>query len=455
MPSIDDFLQAAWKVHQAGEPGRARKLYQQAIDQQPDHPNAWCYLGIALHDLKHYPQAIAAYERAIALHPHFPIAYNNLGNSLRYDFRPVEAEQAFQKAISLDPNYLSAHKNLGTLHAWQGDSDRAVQAYRRVAELAPEDAENHRNLGVLYLLRGDFSRGWPEYRWRWRCREALQHRYPVPRWQGESLQGKTILLYAEQGLGDTLNFVRFAQTLKDRGANTIVHAQGNLAGLLRDLPGIDHYLPSNVRVEQPFDYHCSLLDVADILEIDSAHIPLSAGYLRPPAYLVPYWQRWFAELPSASLRIGLVWQGNRDHQADTFRSFPLATFQSLAELRDVQFISLQQGFGAEQLGDWPGPRPLLALPDGTDQTSGTFMDTAAILFQLDLVITSDTSIAHLAGALGRPAWVLLNKMPDWRWMLERDDSPWYDSLRLFRQATQGDWPGVVAQVKQALMARDF
>ena len=162
--------------------------------------------------------------------------------------------------------------------------------------------------------------------------------------------------------------------------------------------------------------------------------------------------RWLQNLPPAKLRVGLVWQGNRDHMADVFRSFPLKAYDPLGQLDDIQFISLQKGYGAEQIKDWSGLRPLIQLPEGTDVTSGAFMDTAAIVSQLDLVITSDTSMAHLAGALGRPAWVLVNKMPDWRWLLERKDSPWYSSLKLFRQSKQGDWASVVAEVESELKA---
>jgi hypothetical protein len=452
MSQVDERLQAAWKLHQAGDIQQAHAIYRRETAAFPDHANAWCYLGIALHDLRRYPEAIEAYQRAIELSPHFPIAYNNLGNSLRYDLRPEEAEQAFQKALSQNPSYLSAHKNRGTLHAWCGNYDLALESYAAAQSLEPNEAETHRNLGVIHLLKGDFAKGWEEYRWRWKCKEALQYQSPVPKWSGQPLNGKAILLYAEQGLGDTLHFIRFAKVVQEMGARTIVHAQGALAALLQGAPGINVYLPNAMPVDQSFDYHCSLLDVADILKITDLNIPMAKGYLRPPEYLIPYWKRWLANLPAARLRVGLNWQGNRDHQADKFRSIPLSILEPLADLPGIQFISLQQGYGAEQLQTWKGLSPLISLPEGTDQSSGAFMDTAAILSQLDLVITSDTSVAHLAGALGRPAWVLLNKMPDWRWLLDREDSPWYQSLRLFRQPMQSDWTSVIQQVRSALAA---
>ncbi len=458
MPNADEFLQSAWRVHQNGGVAQAHQMYRQVVDQLPNHANAWCYLGIALHDLKRYREAIEAYEKAIAMNPHFPIAFNNMGNSLRYDFRPEEAEQAFQKALAFDPKYLSAYKNRGTLHAWLGNYDLALESYSEAQKLSPDEAETHRNLGVIYLLKGDFQRGWEEYRWRWKCAEAAKYSYSQPKWTGQSLDGKTILLYAEQGLGDALHFIRFASVLKETSVlkekvvRVIVHGPPALTALFQNFRRMDAYVPSSIPVEQAFDYHCSLLDVADVLEINDSNIPMAEGYLQPPEYLVGYWRRWLQALPPAKLRIGLVWQGNRDHMADVFRSFPLKAYDPLGQLDGIQFISLQQGYGAEQIQGWSGLRPLIQLPEGTDVTSGAFMDTAAIVSQLDLVITSDTSMAHLAGALGRPAWVLVNKMPDWRWLLERNDSPWYSSLKLFRQSKQGDWASVVAEVESELKA---
>ncbi len=450
MQTADEFLQAAWKVHQNGGAAQAHQMYRQIVDQLPHHANAWCYLGIALHDMKRYGEAVEAYEKAINLNPSFPIAYNNMGNSLRYDYRPEEAEQAFQKALAYDPNYLSAHKNRGTLHAWLGNYDLALESYSRAQKLAPDEAETHRNLGVIYLLKGDFERGWEEYRWRWKCVEAAQHHYQQPKWTGQPLAGKTILLYSEQGLGDAIHFIRFAAVLQKQGATAVVHGPPALLALLNKSPGIHTYIPNSLPVDRPFDYHCSLLDVADTLHIDDSNIPMAGGYVKPAENLVAYWQRWLHGLPPAKLRVGLVWQGNRDHMADKFRSYPLGTYDGLSRIDQVQFISLQQGFGTEQISRWNGLRPLMELPQGTDSSSGAFMDTAAIVTQLDLVITSDTSMAHLAGSLGRPAWVLLNKMPDWRWLLDREDSPWYSSLRLFRQSTQGDWASVAKQVESRL-----
>jgi hypothetical protein len=259
------------------------------------------------------------------------------------------------------------------------------------------------------------------------------------------------LLYAEQGLGDTIHFVRYAKILQEQGARTIVHAQAPLMALLQGCPGISTLLPNTWPIDQPFDYHCSLIDAADVLGTNLSNIPGQVPYLNPPASLVGYWKRQLDQLlPPAKRRIGLVWQGNPDHQADMFRSFPLSSLEPLSQLDDVQLVSLQFGKGSEQIQQWKGSKPIHALPEQVDRTSGAFMDTAAILHHLDWIVTSDTSMAHLAGALARPTLVVLGFTPDWRWLLDRDDSPWYPSLRLVRQQRIGEWDSVGKQAADFL-----
>ena len=450
MPSADAILQQAWQAHQNGQVQAAENVYRQVLQQVPNHAAAWCFLGIALHDQHHYRQAIQAYEEALRLQPDFPIALNNMGNSLRYDFRPEEADACFRKALELKPDYFNAHKNRGTLHVWNGNLDLAFHCYQQAMALSPQDPELHRNLGVIHLLRGEFKEGWKEYRWRWLCKEMPRPAYPQPLWQGEPLTGKTILLYAEQGLGDTFHFIRFAKILKEQGAKVIVHGPVSLSGFLGKLPWIDSWIPQTLPVTTPFDYHCSLIDVADIQGVDNDHIPADIPYLQAPEYLVRYWKDWATSLPPNRLRVGLVWQGNRDHQADAFRSFPLSSYLPLCQVPNIELISLQFGYGSEQLQQWKGERPIHRLPDNVDQSSGAFMDTSAILEQLDLIITSDTSIAHLAGAMGRPVWVLLSLVPDWRWLLTGHTSAWYPSMRLFRQTRQGDWATPISEVVTTL-----
>lgn len=440
-------LSRAWTAHQKGRVTEAEAVYRRVLAQSPQDANAWCYLGIALHDQRQYAQSIEAYHRALAINPDFPIALNNLGNSLRYVGEVDQADQCFQRAIALKPDYFNAFKNRGTLHAWSGRVDLAYKYYGQALELNPNDAELHRNLGVILLLQGRFAEGWREYRWRWKVGD-LRRPSSLPVWDGSDPNGKRILLTAEQGLGDTLQFVRFAQILRERGAKTVVYAQASLMALLQHCKNLGPYYPNNLEIGQSFDCQCSLLDAADLLGTDANNIPSMQGYLQPAAHLVDFWKTQLSRTPG-QMRIGIAWQGNPDHQADMYRSIPLKRFEALSQSAGIELISLQQGFGVEQLKQWIGP-PITRLPENVDKSSGAFMDTAAIMKGLDLVITSDTSIAHLAGAIGVPTWIGLNFVPDWRWLQERSDSPWYPSVRLFRQRTTGDWCGVFNEMRSAL-----
>lgn len=451
MPTTDEILAQTWQSHQQGNAAGAEQVYRSVVQREPNHFNAWCYLGIALHDLRRYNESVAAYQRALALQPKFPIALNNMGNSLRYLGRVDEADRAFQQALDLTPDYFNALRNRGTLHAWTGRIDLAFKYYHQAMQLNPNDAELHRNLGVIHLFQGNFKEGWAEYDYRWKCAEAIRHPYTQPKWTGQDLQGKTILLYSEQGLGDTIHFVRFAKELKDRGARTILHFQPALLALLQHCKGIDYLIPNTLRVEEPFHYHCSLLDVAKVLEIDDTNIPNQVPYIHIPKQLIDYWGGVLSKaLPPAKLRVGIVWQGNPDHQADMFRSFPLSTLLPLTDIDGIQLISLQRGHGTDQLKNWTSNKIIYCLPENIDQSSGAFMDTAAIVHQLDWIVTSDTSMAHLAGALGRPTCVMLGYTPDWRWLQTRPDSPWYPSCKLFRQPQVGDWATVISEVKTFL-----
>jgi Flp pilus assembly protein TadD len=451
MPNSDELLAQTWQSHQQGNYAHAEQIYRSVVQKEPNSFNAWCYLGIVLHDQRQYQQSVAAYERALALQPDFPIALNNMGNSLRYIGRVEEADKAFQQAIDLQPDYFNAYRNRGTLHAWTGRVDLAFKYYHEAMQLKPDDAELHRNLGVIHLLQGNFKEGWREYDYRWQCTEAIKYSYAQPKWTGQPLAGKTILLYCEQGLGDTIHFIRFAKSVKALGATTIVYIQPALLALLQNCEGIDALIPNTLPLDRTFDYHCSLLDVAKVLAIDGTNVPGQVPYVNIPQRLIEYWADVFSNsLPPARKRIGIVWQGNPDHQADMFRSVPLSALTPLCEIEGIQLISLQRGKGTEQLKDWKGSQIIYCLPDNIDQSSGAFMDTAAIAHQLDWIVTSDTSMAHLAGALARPTCVMLGYTPDWRWLQHREDSPWYPTCKLIRQTKIGEWQSVVAQIQQII-----
>ncbi len=449
MTSIQNELQRGWQIHQQKRYSDAEAIYREVIAMAPNDANAWCYLGIALHDQRHFEKAVECYRKALELRADFPIALNNLGNSLRYINCVDEADQCFQKAIDLKPDYLNAYKNRGTLHVWTGSLELGLKYYQAALKIKPDEAELHRNLGVIYLLQGRFEEGWQEYRWRWRTGDLHRAAVRAPVWDGSDLNGKNILLTVEQGLGDTLHFVRYSQILRQRGAKTVVYCQPPLMALLQNSSALGPIYPNSLPFDRPVDFQCSLIDVADLLQTNANTIPSMQAYVQPSANLIQYWANRFPKEPGKK-RIGIAWQGNPDHQADLFRSIPLRSFEPLADVSGVELISLQGGYGVDQIGGWRGSKPLVSLGSEVDKSSGAFMDTAAIMKHLDLVITSDTSIAHLAGAIGVPTWIAIGYIPDWRWLLERDDSPWYPTVRLFRQSRLGDWQGVFQAIKSEL-----
>ncbi|GIW98256.1 MAG: FlbA protein [Pirellulaceae bacterium] len=449
MATPQQLLQYGWQVHQQKRYAEAEKCYRHALTGAPNNAAAWVYLGMALHDQRQYQQATEAYRHALALQPDFPVAWNNLGNSLRYLDEVAEADACFQRAIDLKPDYLNAYKNRGTLHVWTGRLDLGMKYYQAALQINPQEAELHRNLGVIYLLQGDFQRGWEEYRWRWRVGDLRRPTDRIPVWQGEALAGRSILLTVEQGLGDTLHFVRFARLLRAAGARVTVYCQPALLGILQQAVELGRIVPNTLPLDGGFDFQCSLIDVADVLQVNLDRIPSDIPYLQAAPHLIDYWRHRLGP-KERTVRVGIAWQGNPDHQADAFRSVPLRAFAPLAEVPGVELISLQHGFGSEQLDAWQGPQPIRRLPPDVDQSSGAFMDTAAVMKNLDLVITTDTSIAHLAGALGVPTWIVLGHIPDWRWMLGRSDSPWYPTVRLFRQPRLGDWDSVFIEVATQL-----
>jgi tetratricopeptide (TPR) repeat protein len=433
-----------------GQLKEAIASFQQALRVRSNFAEAHCNLGNAFRDHGKPDEALASYQEAVRLRPNFAIALANAGAVLA-DLDQLQAAIAScQKALQLDPTLAEAHLNLGQVNTRLGQLDEALTSYQEALRLKPDLAEAHKNRGHLYLLRGDFAHGWPEFEWRWQTRDIRRHALHQPRWHGEPLEGKTILLAAEQGLGDTIQFVRYAPLVQQRGGRVIVRCQPPLLQLLRDAPGIDHVIDEGSPLPS-FDVQAPLLSLPGILGTTLASIPAKTPYLEADA---PFVERWRQELqPLCGFKVGIAWQGNPKYRGDRHRSIPLVSFAPLAAERGVQLVSLQKGFGTEQLRDLSSQFPIVTLGDLLNQSSSSLMDTAAIVQSLDLVVTSDTMIAHLAGALGVPVWVALPLMPDWRWLLHREDSPWYPTMRLFRQEKAGDWESVFHRIAQALHER--
>lgn len=449
MTTTADALAHGWKLHQAGDLASAENIYRQVLQTDANDANAWCYFGMACHDQDRLDEAVAAYRKAIQISPNFPVAFNNLGNTLRLQRRLDESIASFDHALRLKPDYVNAHKNKGTALVWEGHLDEALASYRRALDSAPDDAETRKNLGVILLLQGNFEEGWREYGWRWKTDQTTLPDYSQPLWDGSPLDGQTILLTAEQGLGDTVHFIRYAEVLKKKyDCRVIAVCQRVLLPLLGSCPGIDVLVAQDEEPPQ-FDVFAPLLDVPGILGDDMATFPTKAPYLAADPELT---EKWNGELSAyRGLKIGVAWQGNPKHHADRMRSVPLVEMAPLGKLRGIQLFSLQKGPGVDQLDAARGRLDIVHLGDRLDEDSGAFMDTAAVLKSLDLLIASDTAIAHVAGALGVPVWLALAHVPDWRWLLEREDTPWYPTMRLFRQTGVGDWPSVFERMAEELL----
>jgi len=476
-----------------GRVEEARACFQEAVKLQPDFADAHNNLACAFLQLGKPDEAEAHFRLALRSRPDYADAHSGLGIALADQAKLDEAVTHFRQALRIRPDFAEVHSNLATALEHQGRLEEALAHFQQALRIRPGFPEVQQGLALQSLLRGDFEQGWPGYEWRWRLPSALRRSFPQPLWDGSLLGGGTILLYAEQGLGDTLQFIRYAPLVKQRGGKVIVECQPSLLRLLARAPGIDHLVAQGAPLP-PFDVQAPLLSLPRILRTALATIPAKVPYLHADAELVKHWKSWKSEVGSrksehlhltADIRhrtsdflVGIAWQGNPAFRGDRFRSIPLSSFAPLAGLDGVQLISLQKGPGTDQLGwtvdggRWteqpihcppstvhrppftvhrsPQGWGLLDLGSRLDEASGAFMDTAAVMMNLDLVISSDNAVPHLAGALGVPVWLALPLGPDWRWLLEREDSPWYPTMRLFRQTRCGQWEDVFDRMAEEL-----
>jgi hypothetical protein len=423
--------------------------FQQVISTRPDNANAQSNLGAALGQQGRLDEAQVHCREAVRLNPRFAEAHYNLGNVLASLGQLDEAASCFENSIRLKPDHVDAYQNLGLVFARQHRFAEAEDCYGKALQSQPNNAEFHFALADLLLLRGDFQQGWWEYEWRWRRTCADPRSFSLPRWNGTSLEGRTILLYAEQGQGDTIQFLRYAPLVKQRGARVVAECQPTLLSLAATCPGIDLLLPRGAMAPEGAAVECPLLSLPGIFGTHLENIPTNIPYLSAEQARVEWWRQELNALAptQAHRKVGIVWQGSPTFVKDKQRSIPLTQFALLAQVPGVALLSLQVGKGSEQLATASVP----AIDLGSRFDRSSFADLAAVLMNLDLLITVDTAPAHLAGALGVPAWLALPALPDWRWLLDRDDSPWYPSVRLFRQPSEGNWEAVFAQMAEELL----
>jgi Tfp pilus assembly protein PilF len=421
-------------------------LLQRAIRLNPNIAPYHGNLGAVFMKLKRHDEAVASLRRAIQINPNAPDVYYNLGATLTELNDFDGAFSAFNKGLALHPNWPEMHSTIGTALRKVGKFAEAIASLHRAIALQPNHPEAHWNLAHSLLMLGDFTNGLREYEWRNQIPTVVRPRnFPPPAWNGENLNGKTILLHAEQGMGDTLQFIRYVPDVIARGGRVIVECPPDLKKILHGVQGIQEIFVQHQTLPH-FDTHCSIMSLPFTLQTTEKTIPAKVPYISIPENLTA---AWLERVKDGNPRIGLVWAGSIQHNDDRRRSMRLEHFAPLSAIKSAKFFMLQKGPPAAQAATAP---PELNLINFTADLHD-FIDTAALIQNLDVVISVDTSVAHLAGALGKPVYLLLPTVPDWRWMLNRSDSPWYPSMRLFRQTKAGDWTTVIAEVAQALKGR--
>ncbi|MGQ0677805.1 MAG: tetratricopeptide repeat protein [Rhodospirillales bacterium] len=466
-------------LHKAGRSQEAVEVYRGALAIEPDDARVHFGLGRALEELERWRESEAAYRRALALQPDHALARTNLGNVLLAQKRAeealedqrralaidpllaeahvnrgaalyaldrfAEAEAAQRRALELNPGLAKAHKNLGMTLENLGRPDEALAAFEAALAAAPDDPDLHFTLGLSLLRAGRFERGWREYAWRWRLKEfaATRRDLAKPAWDGAALGGRTILLHAEQGQGDTIQTLRYAKLVAGRGGRVVLEVPPSLKRLSAGMEAVAQVVAAGETLPE-FDVQCPLLDLPRLFDTRPETIPADTPYLAADPRAAAEWRRRLAARPGLS--VGLAWAGNPSYSNDRRRSLDPALLAPLLGLERVCFYSLQVGPAADDLARAPGGEGVEKL----GHLFADFADTAACIAALDLTVAVDTAVAHLAGALDRPVWILLPYAADWRWLVDRADSPWYRSATLFRQERPGDWAAVIERIREKL-----
>ncbi|WP_322047610.1 tetratricopeptide repeat protein [Paraburkholderia sp. J67] len=426
-------------------------LYERLLAFAPDHADSLHGVAMSLVQMEQGEAALAYLTRLTQRYPlQAEVHYNHgtlLGQLRRYD----EELAAYRRAITLKPNFVAAHTNLGVALRDLHRFDEALRQFKTALSIDANDPGARTNRAQTNLLLGQFEHGWREYEWRWRD-GAMAHGFPdAQQWKGQALEGKTVLVHAEQGFGDTLQFVRFVPRLAAKGANVIVRVQDALLPLLQDVASAASVIGKSAPLPA-FDYHLPMLSLPHALALRVADFAPAGDYLHADDAQRAAWSDVIGEPDSVSkrLRVGVVWSGSEAHLNDRNRSIPLATLAPLFDA-DACFVSLQKDMRERDRACADELVQHGKLID-TGARLTTFETTAALVAQLDVVIAVDTAVAHLAGALGKPVWIALPYTPDWRWQLDRDDSPWYAKARLFRQTQRGEWGDVVTALRNAVEA---
>jgi tetratricopeptide (TPR) repeat protein len=422
------------------------ETYAREISRKPENLDAYLRLGNALHEMGRYSDAVAIYDRALALKLGTGALHHNRGNALLELGRWEEAIASYREALRFMPSFAEGYVTIATALQSLRKPYEAMASCHRALTLDADCAEAHWNLALALLQVGEFGQGWQEFEWRWKKRgfTSKLQTFHQPLWDGTPLADRTILVHAEQGFGDTFQFARYLPLLAAQGATVIVVGPASQKALLAGVPGVSVSLSTGEPLPD-FDFHLPIMSLPRLFKTDLDTIPLEFPYILPPLTALASWAEKFTG--SDGLRVGLVWAGRK--KPDPNRTCHFENFAPLAGMPGVTFYSLQL---ENEMSGSSEVRGSFGLVDHTAEI-GDFCDTAALIAHLDLVIAIDTGVAHLAGAMGKETWLLLPYAADWRWMLDRQDSPWYPGMRLFRQEQPGDWRGVIARLRTELQEK--
>ncbi|MBU1343729.1 MAG: tetratricopeptide repeat-containing glycosyltransferase family protein, partial [Proteobacteria bacterium] len=411
-----------------------------------------CYLnmGNVVHEEGKYEASMEWYERAIVFnYADSKKAYNNLGVALTRLGRLDEAVEKLKKAVEIDPRYYEAYNNIGETYKYLGNYEKALESCEEAIRLSPEFVPARWNRSMLFLLKGQFEKGWTEYEWRWQRPNTPKRKIDAGMaWDGNFFKGKTIFVYEEQGMGDTLQFIRYLPLVKQMGGHVIFEVLTPMIRLVESVKGFDRLWVGirnvDTRPSDRFDFHIPLMSLPRIFNTTLKTVPADIPYLTADQNLAQIWKKRIKK--NSSFKIGIVWAGHPGHTNDGTRSTYLSLFSVLKQVKGIALFSLQ----IEKYEKWTDINPRKIIDQDLGEQISDFADTAAIIENLDLVISVDTAIVHLAGALGKQVWTLLPFSPDWRWMIDQEDSPWYPTMKLFRQPAPGDWKSVFKKVKKHL-----
>jgi len=441
MASISELLQSAVQLHRDGQWEAAQKLYEQVLSQNPRDAHALNLLGVLHCQTGQWELGIANLRRSVEISPRQKDAHFNLAKALHANHEYAEAETHFLVVLQIDAGHADSLAGLAAIALIRGQWTNAKEYCQQVLELRPTDPEAHFLLGTLLLTEGDFTRGWPEFEFRSSCAAVVERKFAEPLWDGVSRSDQTVLLYGEYGLGDVLQFIRYAPEVERRTRQVFIEVPSSLKPLLES-SGFSNLVAQGEPLP-PFDCQLPLTSLPGVFKSTLETIPADVPYIFASPVYLEKWQQRLAAIKG--FKVGIHWQGSLAYQNDRHRSMPLACFEPLARVSGVRLISLQKGPGEQQIPQVANRFSVITL-ESLDEQGGAFMDTSAVLNQLDMVITSDSAVAHLAGAMGIRTWLAIPFSADWRWFLDRDDSPWYPKMRLFRQTRLDDWAELFSRV---------